>query len=230
MGKEQTMSDQMMSRGVPAAHPPQGPSMRGGLGRWFHQLNDDTDEDDGDLASGQVVIVAARWILVTAGLVLALWNPAAIGPLRLQVLVLLLIAVANFFLHSQLLRKRGMVSDTAYLASAADLGVISLLVATQGGFDSNLFVFYFPAMLALSVAFRPKLTALYGGATVAAYALICLQSVGRDLNSDHVQTIFVRTLMLAAVAVCGALYQRIERDRRSGELAPEPAFDEVPGA
>jgi len=221
------MSEQMMSQGAPAARRPRGKQDPGGLVGWFRHMNQDADGDEGDLAHGQMVIVAARWILVTAGLVLALWNPASIGPLRLQVLVLLLIAVANFFLHSQLLRKRGAVSGTAYLASAADLGVITLLVATQGGFDSNLFVFYFPAMLALSVAFRPELTAAYGGATIALYGLICFQSIGLDTTSEQIQTIFVRMLMIAAVAVCGALYQRIEQDRRAGEFAPDELIDDV---
>ncbi len=224
------MSEQMTSRGAPRMPQRQERPESGSLAEWFRRMNQESDGDDEDLAYGQVVIVAARWILVTAGLVLALWNPASIGPLRLQVLVLLLIAVANFFLHSQLLRRRDTVSGTAYLASAGDLGVITLLVATQGGFDSNLFVFYFPAMLALSVAFRPQLTAAYGGATIALYGLICLESIGLDPTSQQIQTIFVRMLMIAAVAVCGALYQRIEQERRAGEFPPDEPVDEFSGS
>src|SRR5688500_8579007 len=126
---------------------------------WLKQGLRDADAQD-DLAHGQIVSVAARWILVGAGLLLAIWNPAAIGPLRLQILVLLLIAVANFYLHAQILRKRAAFAGVAYAASAADLAVITTLVLTQGGYESNLWVFYFPAVLALSVAFPPALTAL----------------------------------------------------------------------
>lgn len=196
-------------------------------GDWIRRLGGRTPVAAGDLAHGQVVIVAARWVLVGAGLALALWNPDAIGPLRLQVLALLLIAVANFFLHAQLLRKRGAIDKVGYLASGADLAVISLLLASQGGFDSNLFVFYFPAMLALSVAFQPHLTAVYVGTTMGLYALICFESLGLELNSDHVQTIIVRLLMLAGIAVCGALYQRVERERRAGERMPGELLDEL---
>jgi hypothetical protein len=174
-----------------------------------------------DLTHGQIVIVVARWILVASGLVLALWNPESIGPLRLQVLVLLLVAVGNFFLHAQLLRRRIALDGIAYAASAADLAVITLLVASQDGFASNLFVFYFPAVLALSVAFEYRLTALYTAATIAGYGLICLASFGLDIRSEDVQTLVVRGLMLTAVAVCGALYQRIERNRRTGEQSPD---------
>lgn len=161
--------------------------------------------------------MAARWVLVGAGLALALWSPAAIGPLRLQVLVLLLIAVANFFLHAQLLRRKGAVGQVAYAASASDLVVISVLVASQGGFDSNLFAFYFPAVLAISVAFPPKLTAIYTGGAIGMYGLVCLRSVvdSKTPNAD-LQILLTRVLMLAAIAVCGALHQRVEASRRAG--------------
>jgi len=185
---------------------------------WLKPGNRDTESD---LSHGQVVIVTARWILVAAGLVLALWNPEAIGALRIQVLVLLLIAVGNFFLHAQLLRRMFAVDAVAYAASAADLAVITLLVASQSGFESNLFVFYFPAVLAYSVAFRRELTAAYTAATVAAYALISFASFGLDLRSDDVQTLALRIVMISAFAICGSLYQKIESDRRAGAAIPE---------
>ena len=59
-----------------------------------------------DLAQGQIVIVSARWILVIAGLVLTLWAPDKIGTLRIQLMVLLILAVANFYLHAQLLMRK----------------------------------------------------------------------------------------------------------------------------
>jgi hypothetical protein len=221
------MSEQIGTGNTTSSAPRRTEGQPGDPIAWFRKLSLGADAENGDLAHGQVVIVAARWVLVAAGLVLALWNPASIGPLRLQVLVLLLIAVANFFLHAQLLRKRGAVDGIAYLASGADLAVITLLVASQDGFDSNLFVFYFPAKLALSVAFQPQLTAVYVGATMGLYALICFQSLGLDLNSDHVQTIVVRLLMLAGIAVCGALYQKVERERRAGETMPDELLEEL---
>lgn len=195
--------------------------------RTLLQRSRDSREAQDDLAHGQVVIVAARWVLVAAGLVLSLWNPAAIGPLRLQVLVLLMIAVGNFFLHAQVLKRHGTIDKVAYAASAADLGVITLLVASQGGYDSNLFVFFFPAVLALSVAFTGELTAVYTGITMGIYGLVCIESLGLEMTSDHVQTIIVRTLMVAAVAVCGALYQRVESQRRKSEAFPDGLLDEL---
>ena len=65
--------------------------------RDFLNRSDSTD----DLSHGQVVIVAARWILVLAGIFLALWNPAAMGELRIQIVLILALAVGNFYLHAR---------------------------------------------------------------------------------------------------------------------------------
>lgn len=188
---------------------------------WLRKSGDESDQSDGDLSHGQILIVAARWVLVGAGLGLAMWNPIGIGPLRLQVLVLLLIAVGNFFLHAQLLRRRLALEPIAYAASAADLAVITILIASQDGFKSDLFVFYFPSILALSVAFRPAITTVYAGATLGLYALLCFGTIGADAQATEVQAVVVRLVMISAVAVCGGLYQKLERDRRSGDAQPD---------
>ena len=174
--------------------------------RDFLNRSDSTDE----LSHGQVVIVAARWILVLAGIFLALWNPAAMGELRIQIVLILALAVGNFYLHAQVLQRRPVLAPVVYASSAADIAVISLIIIAGGGFESGLYVFYFPAILAFSVAFRMEVSFAFTGAAVAAYGLISFATLG---EGDGV-TIITRLLMLAAVAVCGHLYWRIEGDRR----------------
>ncbi len=183
-----------------------------------------TSDDSEGLAFGQIVVVTARWILVTAGLVLALWLPDRLEQLRITIVVILLLAVANFYLHAQLLRRRPAVDVIAYAASAADLAVITLLVASQGGFTSDLYIFYFPAILAMSVAFPTVIALGFAAVTFAAYALI---GYGSGLGDGDLQVLVARLIMLAAVGVCGNMYWRIERDRRAAaaeaqnELAAE---------
>jgi hypothetical protein len=163
-----------------------------------------------------MVIIAARWMLVGAGLLLALWNPEALtnpdamGDLRIQVTLILGLAVANFFLHAQVLMRKPVLAPVAYAASAADIAVISLVVVVNGGFDADPFVFYFPAVLALSVAFRTKVAFTFAGAAIAIYGLISLGTT----TSDDGAVLITRMLMIAAVAVCGNVYWRTERDRR----------------
>lgn len=165
-----------------------------------------------DLQHGQIVIVMARWILIATGLFLSVFLPGPIEELRLEIGLIFGLSVVNFFLHTQLLRRRPVSRQLVYTASAADLTVVSLLLLTQGGFASHLYVLYFPALLALSVAFPPVMTLAYAGATVTAYGLLAL-TTATDLASDGT-IIVTRVLMLAAVAFCGYVYWRIEHGRR----------------
>ena len=199
---------------------PNGPlSLKGGFGTSPEALR--------ELADGQLVIIIARWVLVASGLLLAIWSPGDINDLRLQIAVLLLAAVSNFFLHAHVLRHQETLPNIVYLSSAADLAIISILVASQGGFNSNLFVFYFPAIAALSLTFPRDITIFLASCGIGMYALISLRTLPDPTTSDQFQALVVRLVMLAGVAVCGALYQQIETRRRqvAGEL-PEDAVDE----
>lgn len=164
-----------------------------------------------ELLHGQVVIIIARWILVLAGLLLAMWNPASLAELRIEILVLLCVAVVNFYLHLHLVVQRHSDPLMVYGASAIDLAVVTLLIMVQGGYDSNLYIFYYPAVLGYALAFPRTLTAFYTGGAVVAYGLIGLGTSG---SVADMQDVVVRLLMLAAVAACGTIYQRIETDRR----------------
>ena len=173
-------------------------------------------QDPEDLMYGQSVIVTARWILVVSAFMLALWNPGPMGELRTQVLFILLLAVANFYLQAQILMKKPASSGVVYFASAADLAVISVMIILGGGFDSNVYVFYFPALLALSVAFSPAATLLFAGSAAGLYAFI---SLGSALFGDiNLQVMIARLIMMSAIAVCGQIFWRIERDRRGAAV------------
>lgn len=174
-------------------------------------------EQTADLAHGQVVIIAARWVLVVAGLMLALWNPDSLGELQVSIVLILGLAVANFFLHAQVLMGKQTLAPVAYAASAADITVISLVLAVGGGFDTIPFVFYFPALLAISVAYPTRVVAAFTGGAVTIYDLISTFTA----PADEAAVVLTNILMLGAVAVCGHVYSRIESDRRSsgGETA-----------
>jgi hypothetical protein len=179
------------------------------------------DEARTGLDHGQLVIVAARWVLIAAGLFLLIVEPAgAVGELRLQIALILLLAIANFFLQAQLLRRRRIPDALAYGASAADLAVITILVLSQGA-DSQLYVLYFPALLALSVAFEPVVTAVYAVGTALVYGAIAAASM--PSVPDALPVVATRVLMLGAVAFCGCVYWHVERDRRHRAERPAAA-------
>lgn len=176
-----------------------------------------------DLAHGQVVIVTARWILITTGLFLAIFRPPPLAELRLQIALILVLAVANFFLQTQVLKRRPILPTVVYATSAADLAVVSLLLIPQGGYDSHLYVLYFPALLALAVAFPPRLTAIYTAATLAVYGTLAAATAPWDPAATGV--VGSRVLALAAVSVCGLVYWRIEHKRRHASEEARAALE-----
>ena len=161
--------------------------------------------------AGQLVVVIARWVLVLAGFTLSIWNPAPLPELRVQIGTLLVLAVANFYLHAQLLRRRPVIDAIAYGAAAADLVVITAMVAVQGGFASHLFVFYCVALLAMSVAFPLGATIIYAGVTTTVYALASLASLPARTDDMDLLDLLCRVLMLGAVAACGQVFRHVER-------------------
>ena len=166
--------------------------------------------DSANLMYGQKVLVVARWILVVSGLLLALLNPVVLGEVKIQVGLILTLAVANFFLHVQLIRNQPSLPWVAYLASAVDVLAITMMVVTSGGGASSLYVFYFPALFAISVAFRPRAGLVLSGAAIGMYSLIA----STQLDGDGGAFVAARIVMMSAVVVCGMLYRKIEGDRR----------------
>ena len=171
-----------------------------------------TISESSELAHGQSVIVVARWILVVTGLFLIIWNPDQLDNLRMQVMTILVLALMNFFLQAQILMGRKTIAPVVYFASMVDFLVITLLVWLTGGFESNTYIFYFPAILAIAVAFDTTLTYGYVSAFAGIYALLCLVTGGAD--SADFPILVSRILMMVAIAFCGNLYWHIERNRR----------------
>jgi hypothetical protein len=181
-------------------------------------------DDPAELRWGQRVVVGARWILVASGLLLATIAPASVTQLRIQSVLVLALAVCNFGLLAQLIRNPRPDPLIAYAASAADVVVVTVLVIAQGGFGSDLFVFYFPAILALSLCFAMPATVLFVGVTVLAYGVVSAPTAS---TAADLQTLLLRCGALIAVAVCAQVYRSVEATRR--KLA-ETDVVLVPGA
>ena len=167
-----------------------------------------------DLAYGQTVLVWARWILIGTGLLLSFWSPTDLTTLQVQLAAIIALAFGNFYLHVQLLRGQPAIDNIVYAASVADIGVVTALVIVQGGYPSPVFIFYFAAIVGISVAFPTWLTASYTALVVGLYGVICLPTA----TTGDYPAIFTRLLMLAAVAVCGNIFARSESRRRADAI------------
>ncbi len=171
-----------------------------------------------ELTQGQTIIVLARWIMILAGLCFVLWLPSPLPQLRFKLMFLLTLAAGNFYLCAQLLKRQPAMPLVVLLASLADILVINAIVLSEGGLNSVTFIFYFPAMLAISVAFPTALSYFYASGILGSYIFLSL--VTNTFTSDNLQILVIRLLMLTAVAVCGNLYWRQESRRQA---VPEQA-------
>jgi hypothetical protein len=172
------------------------------------------------LAEGQVLIIAARWVLIVLGLFLTLLDTRSVSfnTTRFEVMVILLLALSNFYLVSQVLTKQKTLRFVVYGAGLFDIVVVTLIIIVQGGFASNAFTFYFPALLAFSLVFPTLELYFMLGATLSLYGLVCLFSLDKV---DDLQVLVVRIIMLAAVAICGHYFASIEQKRRNAVLQAE---------
>ena len=179
---------------------------------WINKKSEDKTAED--IAEGQIVIITARWILILAGWVLALWEPeqTSAWELRAAIVMLMTYSTLNFFLTIQWVNRGKILAETALMTSMADLGLITALAAVLGA--DNVYVFYLPALLALSVTFPRSVTAAYTAAVIIAYGLIAADKMGGIDTTADAQTIFIRLFVLAAVAFCGSLYRGLEAERR----------------
>lgn len=164
-----------------------------------------------DLAYGQTVLVWARWILIGTGLLLSFWSPTDLLTLQVELAAIIALAFGNFYLHVQLLRGHPALDNVVYAASVADISVVTALVLVQHGYPSPVFIFYFAAVVGISVAFPTLLTAAYTSVVVGVYGIIALATA----PAEDYPAVFTRLLMIAAVAVCGNVFARSESRRRA---------------
>ena len=167
-----------------------------------------------DLAYGQTVLVWARWILIGTGLLLSFWSPKDLTTLQVQLAAIIALAFGNFYLHVQLLRGHPALDNVVYAASLADITVVTALVVVQNGYPSPVFIFYFAAIVGISVAFPTWITVGYTSLVIGVYGAICVATA----PVDDLPAVFTRLLMFAAVALCGNVFARSEAKRRADAI------------
>jgi len=181
-----------------------------------------------DIKAGLPVIIYARWILVIAGLGLALWNSTDFTEAQISVLIILGMAVGNFFLQVEVNRKKAIPEWIVYGASVIDIVAISTVIALANIFPTSTYVFYMPALLALSVTFSTANTAKYTVTALAAYLLLVMAPISDGKFGDEVVTnLIVHSLVLVAVPFCGNVYWRLERSRRVQQIQTDLVEQEL---
>lgn len=162
-----------------------------------------------NLEYGYSVIIAARWMLVAVALCFVLYRPQSVAEITVGTMSVLGIAALNFWLHTRPLTNRPVEAGWAYLASLADLAVISGLMLWQGSASGQAYVFYYPAIVAYSLVFPAEITFLL---TSGMLAFVLKSGVDEGLDA---RVLVARLLTLLATAVIGWRYRKVEERRRA---------------
>jgi hypothetical protein len=179
-----------------------------------------------DIFFGQVVIIWARWFVILAATVLALWSSDTAGNLTRRALMVIGLMGINFFLHGRSLMERPANQRMLLATAVADLSIIGLMVAFWGehGVESQLYVLFYPLLFSCALVIVPQITAALGALTIASYLAICfLADTSLLTDTGDAKAVAIRAITLGATAALGAYYWRIQRRRRTDTTGP--AFD-----
>jgi hypothetical protein len=181
-------------------------------------LNETARDAAEDIYFGQVVLIWARWFVILAAAVLALWSSETTGDLATRSLLVVALMGVNFFLHGRTLMEKPANRQLLLLSSAIDLAIVGGIVAAWGvaGLESELYVLYYPLLFAFALVFVPRYTIIYAFAALGSYAAICLMAdPGLLTNTGDAKTLAQRLITMGATAGLGAFYWRIQRARRA---------------
>jgi hypothetical protein len=181
-------------------------------------LSDSARDAAADVYFGQVVLIWARWFVIFAAAILALWSSDSTGELATRSLLVVGLMGVNFFLHGRSLMEKPANSRLLIASSAIDLAIVGGIVAAWGdaGLTSELYILYYPLLFAFALVFAPRTTITYALAALGSYAAICLLAdPGIITDTADAKVLVQRLITMAATAGLGTYYWRIQRSRRN---------------
>lgn len=185
----------------------------------MEELEVEKQETKEDIFFGQAAITWARWFVIVGIAAVILLNVTVPRDLLVGLIPILVLMLMNFYIHGSYLVERPVGQGLIVLASVVDVVIISLMVLLgpeQVGqkFGSELFVFYFPMVVAFAFVMPRRWVVAYTALTLFVYLLICLFDIGQI----DWRVMFVRLLILGGIGGLGSYYWRIMRRRRRAAL------------
>ena len=165
----------------------------------------------------QRIAVVVRWFLLATFLFLVNYRTDVAGGVLLTLNAMgVLLALLNAYVHWQIWRGRPVTRVYVLALSGLDLAVITAGIAITTRFNNTFFVFYYPALLGISLMLPSRLIAVAILAmVVAVYTLMSIGlSPGVSFTDREERVLIVRIITMIAVVLAGNLITRIERKRR----------------
>ena len=174
-----------------------------------------------DIFFGQIVIIWARWFVIAAGFIYVLWQASDTSQLSKAIMPLILVMAVNFFVHGRFLMEKPINQTLLLALSFVDLLVVTVVIlmgTNQVGINSQLFIFYYPFLVAFAFVFPQTMTGIYTIVALLAYLIVCLVIDPSLVNNGPAfETLVMRLITMAAVGGLGTYYWRIQRNRRQAQ-------------
>ena len=178
------------------------------------------------------VSVWGRWFILVVTLFQfayrpLFWYPDGIEPDNVEyTFPLVALAMLNGLVHYRLLTNRSVTWRWLLLLSAMDMGMATVGIIIQQGFEGFLFLAYYPALALFVVVFPSVWLGLaWATMTAAVYTIVCLTvGPGLDLVAGDEKELLVRLAAMYALVLCVSLVVRFERTRRQAAVERERAL------
>ena len=163
------------------------------------------------------VSVWAHWCIGAACLGMLVYRPwYGAGRYVAFAALLLALLACNGYVHYRLASKRTLTWRWVFATCVADVSVVTGCLLLGGGFDHYFFhLLYYPALAGFAVFFTSfRLNMAFVTAVACVYLAVCLTvGDGIDLAAREEKPLFVRVLVMYAVAASVNLVSRFERIR-----------------
>ena len=186
--------------------------------------------DPGEASYAAKVTVWLRWLFWVGAVIELAYRPAFTQAKYIPFMLMHMPLVAlNGYVHYRLLSRRRVTWRHLLVLSAMDIALITASVVVDGGFDTFLFLPYYPALAAFAAVFTSALLNLtWTTITACIYVGVSL-TVGSGMAFDGIneKMLFSRVLAMFGVVLVVNFITRFQRRRaiaameREGELQRE---------
>ncbi len=182
-----------------------------------HALHTKAQDAAEDIFFGQIAIIWARWFLIAAGAIVALWSADTITKLTVAILIVVALMSINFFMHGRYLTGKPANQLLLLLTNLGDVSIITFLVLTwngHSGLDNDFFILYYPMLFAFALVFTPRTTLVFTLFTLGLYTAACLLTTPQSLmfSTAGFELIVTRLVTLGAMGGLGTYFYRRQRE------------------
>ena len=163
------------------------------------------------------VSVWGRWFIALVSAFEIAYRPGFSYPdVWVYVLLMVPLVALNGLVHFRLLTNRPVTWRWMLLLSAMDIALATSSISVGPGFDSYVFVAYYPALALFAVVFTPLwLSLAWTTMTAVAYTFVSLTiGAGLDIAAGDEKVLLGRLAAMYALVLCVSLITRFERMRR----------------